>query len=177
VREILNTTTLKMKEGSELGHESQTKQCVSWNQAVYDRLILEGHNHFDLIPWASTTKKAMTSVHATKKAAALLGHGLLLEADYCAAMDNFKASKFYPVRPNLSKHMKDKATDAAALRKWEAEVETAKLRYVCEFPFPHQGKENVHSVRHRLGSCLYYTELSRVHNADTVAKKRKTTDD
>jgi hypothetical protein len=56
-------------------------------------------------------------------------------------------------------------------------VDTAKLRYVCEFPFPHQGKENVHSVRHRLGSCLYYTELSRVHNTDTAAKKRKTTDD
>jgi hypothetical protein len=177
VKAIKERAVLKIKENSAHGHDIQDQRCASWNQAVYDRLILEGHNQFDLIPWAAQTYKATTSVHSSKKAAVLLEYGLLLEKDYCDALANFKASKFYPVRPKLSGQKKDKATDAAALRTWEASVETAKLRYVCEFAFPNQGKENVNSVRRRLLSCLYYVEIYRVRSFTKREKKRKKPDE
>ncbi len=154
VEEMQARAAEKSREGSALGTAVIGQRCDSWNQAVYDRLILEGHKNFEVIPWAAATKKAMMSVGPTKKVAALLAHGLLPRVDWCDAITNFKDSRFYPVKPIRSK-------DKAANRDWEAAVETAKLRHVCDFPFPNQCKENVHSVRRRLASCLYYDILCR----------------
>ena len=105
-----------------------------------------------------------------KKVTVLLAHGLLPRDDYCDAISNFKASRFYPVKPT-SRY------DKAALRDWDAAVEAAKLRYVCDFPFPNQGKENVNSVRHRLASCLYYVEIIRVKTVTAGPRKRKKKED
>ena len=177
VKEIQARAILKRAGGITLGLAMQAQRCDSWNQAVYDRLILEGHDHFELIPWAAATKKAMMTVGSHKKKAALLGHGLLPVDDYCKAMVTFKASKFYPVKPKPKTRKEDKAIWTAALRQWETDVETAKLQYVCEFPFPNQGKGTVHSVRRRLASCLYYIEITRVKTLNTALKKRKKTED
>ncbi len=69
------------------------------------------------------------------------------------------------------------AANKDALQDWNAQVEDAKLTYVCDLPFPNQGKENVHAVRHSIASCLYYLELIRLKNIARDTRKRKQEED
>ena len=59
------------------------------------------------------------------------------------------------------------------LKDWNAEVQRAKIVYVRDKPFPKQDKSLVNGEQHRLLSCLYYHELSRVEDRQFDCKGEK----
>jgi len=85
-----------------------------------------------------------------------------------SAMRNFKDSEFYPEREARGRDKKE------GTKKFHEEMDAAKLKYVCEFPFPNQDNNHAHALRHRLSSCLYYLEVNRLHNLDYKRKREDT---
>jgi len=165
VEEILVTTVDRRSAGGSLGHVAQSAHCDAWQQALYKRLMDEGHGQFDVGPWSERIQQLMRATGPSKKKDALLGHGLLPCADFKDAMRNFKESDFYPERET-------KGTDKkAGTLKFHEEEEVVKLQYVCHFPFPNQDNKHPHALWHRISSCLYYLEVSRLDNARRVPRE------
>ncbi len=106
-------------------------------------------------------------VGPTAKEAALLKLGLLPKASWKDSMHNFKS----PTKPTAH----DQRSNPNTLKDWNAEAQRAKLAYVRDTVFPQQDTALANGEQHRLLSCLYYHEMSRLDNLATKERKDKET--
>ncbi len=107
----------------------------------------------------------MLGVGPTKKADALLKHGLLPEASCASAMRNFKP----PTKPAAGRG----GLSPSALKDWQVEVLLAKLRHVRDTPFPNQNTSLANGEEQT--AELYYHEVERLHKVAQKEKRDKET--
>ena len=84
-----------------------------------------------MTPWTQGVKESLLAVHAQKKTAALMTHGLLPHESYTDAMRNFQDSPLNPTRP-------DRAAQKAnpnALKDWNRDTNMQSSRMFVTAPF------------------------------------------